>query len=618
MKSYKSLALAAMMTAALSSSVYAEQKPVYDAGDGESRGVRVIYDYLSDSHYKLNTQMGYVNDIELKPGETVTYIAGGDTKRWMIDKAMVGNVQHIYIKPLDKGISTNIIVNTNQRSYRFDVVETDGYDPLVTFRFPNEPDKKSSYNNNRSSFRESDKVAFPRAEGIEVNRSKLNFAYTIRAKKVADKDLIPVEVFDDGEKTFIRMSKNNKYDLPVLYSIDPWDKNKLSMVNYRVKDGYYVADRVMEKGRLFYHQNFYVEFVNEKAKPLEDKVIHQDAQAMKRRMLRELDNGDDPWMNVSNERVLRETKEAERDELLRSQRMAARQAEKERVAQERAVRQQQEEQLRQQEAFRREQVRQQEAARREQLKQQEAMRREQERALREQAEAERIRQAEMEKARAEQIKAAEKERIAREKAAEKERIAKEKAALEEQRRIEAEQQRAMKEEAARQEAARKEAERRMREAEKAKEELAVLREKEAELANRIAGVTAKLNGVPADAQYNRKKVEEERQMRVPEQQRVQQTAARPAQRQPLVAQPGNRPLMRRGDDRMAVLNRSMMGRQVVLQNDAGERRAVPWEQLPEQMRINYLTQMLQQERAAEAQPVKPYDVNYEQYGEGKG
>lgn len=224
------------------------QKPVYVPSDGESKGARVTYEYKDDSLFYVNTKLGFVNDIELRPGEVVTHIAGGDTKRWLIDKAIVGNVQHVYIKPIEPDIDTNIIINTNQRAYRLYVVVSNDYDPLISFTFPDSP-----ASGQRLRVPEDN----PPVYGDRVNKN-----YEIRVKKKADKSLIPLEIFDDGRQTFIRISKDNKYDLPVLYSIDPWNKKNIAMVNYRVKGEYIIADGVYPHGRLFYQQKFWIDFFN--------------------------------------------------------------------------------------------------------------------------------------------------------------------------------------------------------------------------------------------------------------------------------------------------------------------------------------------------------------------
>ena len=83
-------------------------------------------------------KVGHVTDIILHQGENFISAIGGDTKQWMIDKARVGNVTHIYIKPLVNSARTDIIINTDKRSYHFLVTATDYYNPIVSFNFPEE------------------------------------------------------------------------------------------------------------------------------------------------------------------------------------------------------------------------------------------------------------------------------------------------------------------------------------------------------------------------------------------------------------------------------------------------------------------------------------------------
>ena len=259
----KILSVGLLLTLMVSSHSYA-QKPVYALDDAVKVGSRVTYKYLPDSQFHVNTKMGFITDIELKPGETITYIAGGDTSRWLIDKAVVANVQHVYIKPIEKDIKTNVIVNTNLHSYRLEVSSGDNYDPLVTFDF----DDNKSFGGSGMSLQDI------RANRLSVSGRK-NFDYRIKAKKNADVSLMPAEIFDDGVKTYIRMPDDNKYDLPVIYSIDPWDGKTLSMVNYRRQGDYFVIDRVMEHGRLFYHQKFYIDFYNEAIQKTQTKEYRQ-------------------------------------------------------------------------------------------------------------------------------------------------------------------------------------------------------------------------------------------------------------------------------------------------------------------------------------------------------
>ena len=226
-----------------------EQKAIYEKPDGSNIGARTTFGYKDDSMFKVNTKPGFVTDIQLREGEELTYVAGGDTKSWLIDKAKVGSVQHVYIKPLEPGKHTNIIINTDMHTYRLDVWSSmDAFDPLITFAFMGDR-KVTQPNLGTENF-------------LPPTDRKLNKDYTIKAKKMEKySELIPSSIMDDGQRTYIRIPDTNKYDMPVLYMVNPWDK-KQTLVNYRVQGGYFVVDAVMAHGRLFYHQKFKVDFYN--------------------------------------------------------------------------------------------------------------------------------------------------------------------------------------------------------------------------------------------------------------------------------------------------------------------------------------------------------------------
>lgn len=229
------------------------QKPVYEKPDGANVGARVTFSYKDDSMFHVNTKPGFVTDIQLREGEDLTYVAGGDTKSWLIDKAKVGSVQHVYIKPLEPDKHTNIIVNTDMHTYRLDVWSSmDEYDPLITFSFPE--DRKMNATGKSGLLPEASRFG-----GRFMNRD-----YEIHAKNEEKyKELIPTHIMDDGKRTYIKIPDTNRYDMPVLYMINPWDK-KRTLINYRVLNGYFVADVVMAHGILLYHQKYGIDFYNRK------------------------------------------------------------------------------------------------------------------------------------------------------------------------------------------------------------------------------------------------------------------------------------------------------------------------------------------------------------------
>lgn len=57
-----------------------------------------------------------ISDIELEPGEQVNEFLVGDSARWLVESGSFGgNLTHIFVKPLDAGLQTSLVVTTNKR-----------------------------------------------------------------------------------------------------------------------------------------------------------------------------------------------------------------------------------------------------------------------------------------------------------------------------------------------------------------------------------------------------------------------------------------------------------------------------------------------------------------------
>lgn len=78
------------------------------------------------ARYKIYTAPMYVTDVALRPGEQIQgQIAAGDTVRWLtaVGSSMVNGLQqqHVYIKPTRPGLETNVVIQTDQRTYFADL-----------------------------------------------------------------------------------------------------------------------------------------------------------------------------------------------------------------------------------------------------------------------------------------------------------------------------------------------------------------------------------------------------------------------------------------------------------------------------------------------------------------
>lgn len=196
------------------------------------------YVFEKSAVYDVNTQAGYVSAINLSPEEEILYIGCGDSSRWLIENARAGEngktFWQILIKPLKNGLTTNLIINTNKRSYQINLIaSSDIYNPYVDFIYSDEQKinifSKENFQNIKMAEKQAEKKLAP---------AQLNFNYKIENKKFKWK---PLQVFDDGNKTFLLMPKVE--EAPVLYMKR---KNKISIVNYRVKDKYYIIDRLVD------------------------------------------------------------------------------------------------------------------------------------------------------------------------------------------------------------------------------------------------------------------------------------------------------------------------------------------------------------------------------------
>ncbi len=274
MKLQKKISLV-LLTALLSGAcvmAHAEDQEYYSVSDGTPHAAQTTYEFKPDSLFEVHTKRGYIVDIKLKPGETITYMAAGDTTRWLIDQSTVAGITHVYIKPLEKNIMTNMVINTSTHSYRLLIDEGNGFTPIVQFSFPQEDMQKALLKNPVLSKEEkefSDIYMTKQKSGRRVLK-KINKNYEIKKHGKFGDDMLPTEIFDDGVRTYYKMPKSNKYDLPTLYLVE--DGNKLSLVNYRVRGQYFIADRVFEKARLKYSSTRYIDIVPKKV----EGVISED------------------------------------------------------------------------------------------------------------------------------------------------------------------------------------------------------------------------------------------------------------------------------------------------------------------------------------------------------
>lgn len=201
----------------------------------------MVFAYAPDQLYKIYCRTGYLTDIELRKGETVSFVGGGDTSAWAINSTKVAGTPHIYIKPVVPASTTNIIITTDKRSYQLLVNTSEWYNPMVRWTYGQEEAAEFKMRQAKDERTITDTMNVSDA-------SKLCFDYKISVK--GNSDLKPQMVFDDGEKTIIRLKKATS-KLPALFIRERGHKG-VSLANFKIKHDSYILDRVIEQAELRY------------------------------------------------------------------------------------------------------------------------------------------------------------------------------------------------------------------------------------------------------------------------------------------------------------------------------------------------------------------------------
>lgn len=200
----------------------------------------MIFRYSDEQLYKIYCRVGYLTDIILKKGEKIQFVGGGDTSAWAINSSTVDGVPHIYIKPTTETNTTNIIINTDKRSYQIIVNTSDWYNPKVRWSY--DKDETESLLKQQAQDAE---VITENMEGA-LTIDSLNFDYNSKVKGSAA--FKPVMVLDDGVKTIIKYQKMPA-QAPAIF-VREQGKKGVNLINFKIKDSCYVLDRIVSEAEL--------------------------------------------------------------------------------------------------------------------------------------------------------------------------------------------------------------------------------------------------------------------------------------------------------------------------------------------------------------------------------
>ena len=191
------------------------------------------YEYADDRIYPVRTGLGITTQIELSPNETIVDYSSGFSNGWDISRR--DNV--FYVRPKNVDVDTNLLIRTETHSYILElrVVATDwkaldqaknaGVNYKVTFRYPGDARFKA------------ETAPKPSELSVALDRSRVynfDYDYSTRTNLPA---LVPVNVYDDGQFTYVRFSDRTPFpsgSFPAVFGRDRADGDEF-VVNTSVE-----------------------------------------------------------------------------------------------------------------------------------------------------------------------------------------------------------------------------------------------------------------------------------------------------------------------------------------------------------------------------------------------
>ncbi|GHV57343.1 hypothetical protein FACS1894216_21840 [Synergistales bacterium] len=227
---------------------FSEAKGAVPPSSGAAGSVVIVY---SSYTLKIVCRPMYVTDVILQPGEKITGVHPGDAVRRTFVPGRSGNGEgeqlHVLIKPLMADISTNLVINTDRRTYQLDLMaQSAKFMPSVSFSYP--ADTLKAWDTFIADRKKDSEGNLTIASGYSVKPEDLHLDYEVRGKDSLRWK--PIRVWDDGVKTYIRFSKGSvrkSVEAPVLVV---FEHKKEVLVNYRAAEDMYIVDRVFDKGAL--------------------------------------------------------------------------------------------------------------------------------------------------------------------------------------------------------------------------------------------------------------------------------------------------------------------------------------------------------------------------------
>jgi type IV secretion system protein VirB9 len=205
-----------------------------------------VYPFADGALYQVYAAPGQVTDVALQEGEQLTGsgpVAVGDTVRWIIGDTESGSANakkvHILVKPTRPELTTNLVINTDRRTYHLELRSTEKtYMASVSWLYPQDE---------LIALRRQNVVANAAAPVAALDITNLRFRYAIDGDNPPWR---PLRAFDDGKKVYIEFPPGiAQGEMPPLFIIGPEGRTS-ELVNYRVRGTHMIVDRLFAAAEL--------------------------------------------------------------------------------------------------------------------------------------------------------------------------------------------------------------------------------------------------------------------------------------------------------------------------------------------------------------------------------
>jgi type IV secretion system protein TrbG len=206
-----------------------------------------VYPFAEGALYQVYSSPGQVTDIALQDGEQLVGsgpVAAGDTVRWIIGDTESGAAAakkvHILVKPTRTDVVTNLVINTDRRTYHLELRSTEKtYMASVSWIYPQDQLIALRRQNTLAE------QVTPVESGLDI--SNLHFRYAVEGDNPPWR---PLHAFDDGKKVYIEFPRGiGQGEMPPLFLVGPEGKTS-ELVNYRVRGNHMIVDRLFAAAEL--------------------------------------------------------------------------------------------------------------------------------------------------------------------------------------------------------------------------------------------------------------------------------------------------------------------------------------------------------------------------------